>query len=117
MLVPALLTAVPVHEMGHAAAAYFQGDRSVRYFGYFTLNPRRFLEPVGVISVFMLLTGWGRRVPVQPNRISTVRQRLVFFLGCPAANLIPAIAFGLILPAFTAFRIHPALPPIVLLAT
>src|SRR5260370_467142 len=75
MLVPALLIAIPVHEMGHAAAAYFQGDRSVRYFGYFTLNPRRFLEPVGVIAVFMLLTGWGRRVPVQPNRISTVRQR------------------------------------------
>ena len=32
-LVPALLIAIPVHEMGHAAAAYFQGDRSVRYFG------------------------------------------------------------------------------------
>ena len=35
LLVPALLVAIPVHEMGHAAAAYFQGDRSVRYFGYF----------------------------------------------------------------------------------
>ena len=45
MLVPALLIAIPVHEMGHAAAAYLQGDRSVRYFGYFTLNPRRFLDP------------------------------------------------------------------------
>jgi Zn-dependent protease len=117
MLVPALLIAIPVHEMGHAAAAYFQGDRSVRYFGYFTLNPRRFLEPVGVIVVFMLLTGWGRRVPVQPNRISTVRQRLIFFLGGPAANLIAAIAFGLILRAFNAIGIHPALTPIGLLAT
>jgi len=32
LLVPALLVAIPVHEMGHAAAAYFLGDRSVRYF-------------------------------------------------------------------------------------
>jgi hypothetical protein len=32
VLVPALLIAIPAHEMGHAAAAYFQGDRSVRYF-------------------------------------------------------------------------------------
>jgi Zn-dependent protease len=97
MLVPALLIAIPVHEMGHAAAAYFQGDRSVRYFGYFTLNPRRFLEPIGVIAVFVALVGWGRRVPVQPNRISTTRQRLVHTLGGPAANLLVAIAFGLIL--------------------
>ncbi|TME69803.1 MAG: site-2 protease family protein, partial [Chloroflexi bacterium] len=26
-LVPALLIAIPVHEMGHAAAAYFLGDK------------------------------------------------------------------------------------------
>jgi Zn-dependent protease len=102
MLVPALLIAIPVHEMGHAAAAYFQGDRSVRYFGYFTWNPRRFLDPIGIIAVFMLLTGWGRKVPVQPNRISTVRQRLVFALGGPAANLIVAILLGLVLRAFNA---------------
>ena len=46
MLVPALLIAIPLHEMGHAAAAYLLGDRSVRYFGYFTWNPRRFLDPL-----------------------------------------------------------------------
>jgi Zn-dependent protease len=117
MLVPALLIAIPVHEMGHAAAAYFQGDRSVRYFGYFTLNPRRFLEPIGLIAVFMLLVGWGRKVPVQPNRISTVRQRLVFALGGPAANLVVAIAFGLVWRTFNAIGIHPTLTPIGLLAT
>jgi Zn-dependent protease len=96
LLVPALLIAIPVHEMGHAAAAYVQGDRSVRYFGYFTLNPRRFLDPFGVIAVFIALVGWGRRVPVQPNRISTIRQRLVHELGGPAANLVVAIALGLL---------------------
>jgi len=94
VLVPALLVAIPVHEMGHAAAAYFQGDRSVRYFGYFTLDPRRFLDPLGVIAVFVALVGWGRRVPVQPNRISSMRQRLVHELGGPGANLLVAIALG-----------------------
>ena len=94
VLVPALLVAIPVHEMGHAAAAYFQGDRSVRYFGYFTLDPRRFLDPLGVIAVFVALVGWGRRVPVQPNRISSMRQRLVHELGGPAANLLVAIVLG-----------------------
>lgn len=96
LLVPALLVAIPVHEMGHAAAAYLQGDRSVRYFGYFTLDPRRFLDPLGVIAVFIALVGWGRRVPVQPNRISTMRQRLVHQLGGPVANLLAAIALGVV---------------------
>src|SRR6266699_224952 len=109
MLVPALLIAIPVHEMGHAAAAYFQGDRSVRYFGYFTLNPRRFLEPIGVIAVFVALVGWGRKVTVQPDRISTTRQRLVHALGGPAANLLVAIALGLVLRGLHAIGIHESL--------
>ena len=109
MLVPALLIAIPVHEMGHAAAAYFQGDRSVRYFGYFTLNPRRFLDPLGVIAVFVALVGWGRKVPVQSNRISTMRQRLVFAVGGPAANLLAAIAFGLLLRLLIATGTQPRL--------
>jgi Zn-dependent protease len=96
LLVPALLVAIPVHEMGHAAAAYLLGDRSVRYFGYFSLDPRRFLEPIGVIAVFVALVGWGRRVPVQPNRISTRTQHVLFQLGGPAANLMVAIAFGIV---------------------
>jgi Zn-dependent protease len=102
LLVPALLVAIPVHEMGHAAAAYLQGDRSVRYFGYFTLDPRRFLDPLGVIAVFVALVGWGRRVPIQPNRISTIRQRLVHQLGGPAANLVVAIALGAVWRLLTA---------------
>jgi Zn-dependent protease len=97
LLVPALLIAIPVHEMGHAAAAYVLGDRSVRYFGYFTLNPRRFLDPLGAIAVFVALVGWGRRVPVQPNRINTTGQRVIHELGGPVANLVLAVVLGLLL--------------------
>ena len=93
-LVPALLIAIPVHEMGHAAAAYFLGDKSVRYFGYFRLDPRRFLEPIGVLAVFVALVGWGRRVPVQSNRIQTTRQKVIYELGGPVANLGVALIVG-----------------------
>jgi len=95
-LVPALLIAIPVHEIGHAGAAYFLGDRSVRYFGWFTPDPRRFLEPFGVIAVFVALVGWGRRAPVQPNRISTAGQKVVYELGGPAASLVVALVFGFV---------------------
>ncbi len=94
LLVPAVLIAIPVHEIGHAVAAYFLGDRSVRYFGYFSLDPRRFLDPLGVMAVFVALVGWGRRVPVQPNRISTPGQHVIHELGGPAANLIVALVLG-----------------------
>ncbi|HEY1420334.1 MAG TPA: site-2 protease family protein [Candidatus Dormibacteraeota bacterium] len=97
LLVPALLIAIPVHEMGHAAAAYFLGDRSVRYFGYFKPDPRRFLDPLGVIAVFIALVGWGRKVSIQPNRISSTGQKVVYELGGPAASLVVAIGLGLLL--------------------
>jgi Zn-dependent protease len=115
LLVPALLIAIPVHEMGHAAAAYLQGDRSVRYFGYFNIDPRRFLDPFGVIAVFVALVGWGRKVPIQSNRINTIRQKVLYELGGPAANLLVAFVLGLILQGLVraglpfAFELGPGL--------
>src|SRR5438445_12830269 len=85
--------------MGHAAAAYFLGDRSVRYFGYFSPDPRRFLDPFGALAVFVALVGWGRRVPVQSNRISTLRQKVLYELGGPVANLFVAVVLGFLLRA------------------
>lgn len=97
LLVPALLIAIPTHEMGHAAAAYLLGDKSVRYFGYFSPDPRRYLDPLGAIAVFVALVGWGRRAPIQSNRIRTTGQRVLYELGGPAANLIEAVVFGIVL--------------------
>ena len=96
-LVPALLIAIPVHEMGHAAAAYWLGDRSVRYFGYFTWNPRRFLDIFGIIAVFIALVGWGRPVPIQSNRIDTTGKKVLHALGGPAANLVFGVVIGILL--------------------
>ena len=97
LLVPAVVVAIPVHEMGHAVAAYLLGDRSVRYFGHFSADPRRFIEPYGVLAVAVALVGWGNRVPVQSNRISTTGQKVLFELGGPAANLAVAIVLGVVL--------------------
>ena len=94
LLVPAIAVAVPVHEMGHAAAAYLLGDRSVRYFRYFSIDPRRFLEPVGTLAIFLGLVGWGRRVPIQSNRINTTGKKVLYELGGPAANLVVALVVG-----------------------
>jgi len=106
LLVPAIAIAVPAHEMGHAAAAYLLGDRSVRYYGYFSVDPRRFLEPVGTLAIFLALVGWGRRVPIQSNRINTMRKKILYELGGPAANLLAALVFGAVLRAMFAAGYH-----------
>lgn len=106
LLIPAVVIAIPVHEMGHAAAAYLLGDRSVRYFGNFTIDPRRYLDPFGVLAVFLVLVGWGRRVPIQSNRISSKRQKVLFELGGPVASLAVALIFGLLLQALGRLGLH-----------
>jgi Zn-dependent protease len=105
LLVPALLIAIPVHEIGHALAAYFIGDRSVRYFGYLKPDPRRYLDPYGAIAVFLAIVGWGRRVPVQSNRITTPGQKVLYELGGPAANLLVAVALGFLFRAVLGFGV------------
>ena len=96
-LVPAILVAIPAHELGHAVAAYLIGDRSVRYFGHLQYNPRRQLDLLGSLAVLIALVGWGRRVPVQLNRINTMGRRVVYELGGPVANLLIGLALGLVL--------------------
>lgn len=107
-LVPAILVAIPAHELGHALTAYFLGDRSVRYFGHLGYNLRRLLDPLGTIAVFIALVGWGRRVPVQSNRINTRGRRVLYELGGPAANLLMAIVFGVVLRVLLAAGIYPS---------
>ena len=96
-LVPATLVAIPAHELGHALVAYAIGDRSVRYFGHLSYNPRRQLDPLGAIAVVIALVGWGRRIPVQSNRINTTGRRILYELGGPAANLAVGVVIGLVL--------------------
>jgi Zn-dependent protease len=98
-LAPAAVIAIPVHELGHAVAAYLLGDRSVRYFGYLRPDPRRYLDPLGTLAVFLALVGWGRRVPIQQNRIDTTGKKVLYELGGPAANLAVAVVLGVILQA------------------
>ncbi len=112
LLVPALLVAIPVHELGHALAAYALGDRSVRYFGYLTYKPRRFIDPLGAIAVLIALVGWGRRVPIQSNRINTMGRRLVYELGGPAANLVVGVVVGLALRFYLPTAAHATGPSI-----
>lgn len=94
-LIPALLIAIPVHELGHAVAAVSMGDPSPRNRGYLSLRrPQVLFNPVGVVAVFLANVGWGSAVPVNEYRLQGAGRKVVWALGGPLANLLVAVLFG-----------------------
>lgn len=107
-LVPAALIAIPVHELGHALAAYAQGDRSVRNRGYLSVaNPRLFFEPYGLIAVFLARTGWGQPAPINEYRLRGLPGRLAYALAGPLASLLLAAVFGVLVRVLAAGGLLP----------
>ena len=124
-LIPAILLAVPVHELGHAAAAVWMGDPTPRNRGYFRPDLgllRRLYNPYGIVAAVLLNVTWGSPAQVNEYRLSGVGRKLVYVLGGPAANLVVAAIFGALLRVLQgagAFQDPVSLsqPPLGLLAT
>jgi Zn-dependent protease len=96
-LIPAILIAAPVHELGHAVAAVAMGDPSPRNRGYLVPDPRRFLNVYGVIAAVLANVTWGTPVPINEYRLNGPARKLVYVLGGPAANLLVAVVCGVLL--------------------
>src|SRR2546430_9189518 len=95
-LIPAIVIAIPVHELGHGVAAYLMGDPSPRNRGYFQPDPRRFINIYGVIAAFLANVTWGNPIPVNEYRLQGWARKLAHALGGPAANLAVAVVFGIL---------------------
>ena len=121
-LVPAVLVAIPAHELGHGFAALFMGDPTPRNRGFLRLQPRLYFNPYGLLAAFLANVAWGEPVPVNEYRLASVGRKLVYALGGPAANLAVAVVTGLALRALGAMGAFPSLgslaqPPLGLLTT
>ena len=73
-MIPALLFAMVVHELGHGIVADKLGDPTPRMSGRLTLNPIPHLDPIGSIflpAILILLKspflfGWAKPIPINP---------------------------------------------------
>ena len=89
-----------LHEFAHALVAYRNGDESVRYRGYLTLDPLKYTHPVFSIVlplVFVLLGGIGLpggAVFINQAALRTRGARSRVSAAGPATNLIIAILLG-----------------------
>jgi Zn-dependent protease len=94
-LVPAILIAIPVHELSHAYAALFQGDTTPRRQGYLRFNWRNWFEPYGVLAAVLARVGWGNPAPVNEYRLRGAAGKVIWALAGPCGNLLVAVVFGL----------------------
>ena len=95
--VGALVSALTVHEFGHALIAHRLGDETARLMGRLSLNPLRHLDPLGTLMLFVAGFGWGRPVPVNPALLQRGRQGMaVVSIAGPASNLLFAAGLALL---------------------
>lgn len=110
-----VIFAITLHEAAHALVANRLGDPTARLLGRLSFNPIRHIDPVGTLLVpgLILLTskalgapalfGWAKPVPVaQANLRNPRRDMGLVALAGPAANLLMALGWGLLLKLLVA---------------
>ena len=66
LLVTVLLSLI-LHEVAHGYVAYRCGDATAKWMGRLSLDPRKHLDPIGTICMFLFGIGWAKPVPVNPR--------------------------------------------------
>jgi Zn-dependent protease len=86
-----LVIAFSIHEFAHAYSAYLLGDPTAKNEGRVTLDPRKHLDVIGTILIFIVGFGWAKPVPVNRNNFKNPRMMgiIVSFVG-PLSNLFIA---------------------------
>lgn len=96
---PALLLALTLHELGHGLAAYKLGDPTAKLQGRLTLNPLKYLDPLGLLALWLAGFGWAKPVPVNPANFRGNRRRGLCLVGLagPLTNFLLAFLAALLL--------------------
>lgn len=100
-----LIFSITLHEVAHGWVASWFGDQTARLSGRLSLNPLKHIDIIGTIIVplIMLLTtsfifGWAKPVPVDARNLRNPKRDMAFVaLAGPMANIIMALAWGLLL--------------------
>ena len=102
-----LLMSVVVHEFAHGWVAFRLGDSTAKYEGRLTLNPLKHLDFWGSFFVPLMIFvfsggraifGWAKPVPFNPYNLHDQRWGTAKVAAAgPAANLLVALVFGLVL--------------------
>lgn len=95
---------LPFHEWAHAVTAYKLGDHSVKYRKRLTINPIEHVDYIGALCLLLFGFGWAKPVPIDSRNFKNpkVGMAITALMG-PVANIVAAIAGGLIYCGMVAF--------------
>jgi len=99
-LIPAVLVGFVLHEMAHAYVAVARGDDTPRRQGRLSPDPRRHLEPIGLVMVALVGVGFARPVTINPSALRGRAARVTVALAGPITNLLIAVVASLLLKVF-----------------
>ena len=107
-----LLVGFPVHEFSHALVADRLGDRTARYLGRLSLDPRVHFDPLGgallALSAVVggIFIGWAKPTPVNPSNLEGGhRGEAMVAAAGPVSNLIMAGLVAIALRVIIAFSL------------
>jgi Zn-dependent protease len=99
-----LLYSIILHELAHGWVAYKMGDSTAKWLGRLSLDPRRHLDPVGTLALFIVGFGWAKPVPVNFANLHDQRKGLIFVSAAGIiANIVLAFLSFLALRFFSPF--------------
>lgn len=108
-----VIFAITLHEAAHGYVARHFGDRTAFMLGRISLNPLRHIDAVGTVIVPLLilvtsklfggagiLFGWAKPVPVNFHALRHPKRDMLWVAAAgPAANLVMALAWALVMKA------------------
>ncbi len=95
---PGVLMTITLHEFAHSWTAYQLGDPTPKAKGRLTLDPRKHLDPLGVIVILLTNFGWGKPAPYDPyNLKEPVRDSALIAVSGAVVNLLTALVLALVL--------------------
>ena len=101
MFAGAAIIAICVHESSHALSALWLGDDTAKRMGRISLNPLRHLDVVGFLMMVVAHFGWAKPVPVNPYRMTKVKNPKVGMAltaaAGPVSNILLALLFCLLM--------------------
>ncbi len=98
LLIIPLLYSIIIHELAHGWVADRMGDSTARWLGRLSLNPRKHLDPIGTLMLFIFGFGWAKPVPVNFHNLNDYRKGMVLVSAAGiVANLLLALIAQMLL--------------------
>jgi Zn-dependent protease len=100
-IIPVILLSLSFHECSHAVVSFMLGDPTAKNQGRLTLNPKKHLDPLGTIMIFLSFfsgtgIGWAKPVPISPMYYKNRKMgTLLVSLAGPLSNVLLAFVFSI----------------------